>query len=279
VKRKQLSVEYFDHKVAIVTGGASGIGEALAQELAKLGALVTIADLNLEKAETVVAAICAAGGQAWAVGVDVSQAEQVQKLVDEVVARHGHLDFMFNNAGIGVLGEVRDMSLEHWKRIIDTNLWGTIHGTIAAYPVMVKQGYGHIVNTSSGFGLVALPTHVAYGTTKHAIVGLSTGLRQEAAGLGVKVTVACPGIIRTPMSKATTYLKVPNLEAKAPFKMLEADECAQAILLGAEHNKAIITMPFYMTLTWWLYRISPALTTRLGQMMIRDFRKVRDKIE
>ncbi|NWJ97133.1 MAG: SDR family oxidoreductase [Chloroflexi bacterium] len=266
----------FHNKIAIVTGGASGIGKALCEELAKQGAVVIIADLDREKAEQVARAITATQSPAYPVTaryeVDVTQPEQVQRVVDETVAQHGRLDYIFNNAGIGILGEVIDMKLEHWNRIIDVNLRGVIHGISAAYPVMVRQGYGHIVNTSSGFGLVAMPTHVAYGTTKHALVGLSTGLRSEAAGLGVKVTVACPGIIRTPMAESTTFLRG-KIEAKPPFKMMEAADCAKAILEGVAQNKAIITMPSYMTLTWWLHRLSPNLTALASRQMIASFRK------
>jgi short-subunit dehydrogenase len=104
---------------------------------------------------------------------------------------------MLNNAGIALGGEVRDMDLEHWRRILDVNLWGVIHGTTAAYQVMVKQGFGHIVNTASLGGLIPEPMATAYATTKHAVVGLSTSLRAEAAELRVKVSVVCPGFVQT----------------------------------------------------------------------------------
>ena len=274
-------MDCYKNKVAIVTGGASGVGLALCQELALYGATVTVADIQLEKAEQVASAICASGGKAFAAFVDVAQEDQVLKLVETVVLRDGQLDYMFNNAGIGIIGEVRDMTTEQWKKIIDVNLLGVINGISAAYPIMIKQRSGHIVNTSSGFGLFAMPTHVPYATTKHAIVGLSTGLRQEAEGLGVKVTVACLGIIKTPMSEASTYLKVKReeMQAKPPFKLMEPDDCARSILNGVARNKAIFTIPFNMTLLWWLHRISPALTAKGGKMMLQSFRKVRDKYD
>lgn len=115
----------FENKVAIVTGGASGIGRALCEELSQRGAaIVVVADINADGAQQVASSIVAAGGRAGEAHLDVSRADQVQGLVDDTVSEHGRLDYMFNNAGIAMCGEVRDMDLEHWQRIVDINLWG-----------------------------------------------------------------------------------------------------------------------------------------------------------
>ncbi|MCP4591902.1 MAG: SDR family oxidoreductase, partial [bacterium] len=197
----------FQAKIAIVTGGASGIGQALCKELARRGAAsVVVADVNAEVAREVAEAITTAGGRARAAELDVTQAEAVQALVEQTVSEHGRLDYMFNNAGIAIEGEVRDMTLDQWRRIVDVNLWGVIYGTTSAYRVMVGQGFGHIVNTSSGAGLAPVALGTAYSATKHAVVGLSTLLRAEGAGLGVKVSVVCPGAIRTGIVDASVYV-------------------------------------------------------------------------
>jgi NAD(P)-dependent dehydrogenase (short-subunit alcohol dehydrogenase family) len=138
-------MEDFRNKIAIVTGGASGIGQALVEELGKQGAKVIVADIRLETTTR--------DGKVQTVQVDVSRAEQVQSLVDRVVSDYGHLDYIFNNAGISIWGEVRDMTVAHWNQIMDTNFKGAMHGVMAAYPVMLKQGFGHIVNTASLAGL------------------------------------------------------------------------------------------------------------------------------
>jgi NAD(P)-dependent dehydrogenase (short-subunit alcohol dehydrogenase family) len=172
----------FENKIAIVTGGASGIGRALCQELAQRGARVVVADINAPAAHQVASALTGAHQQAVSACVDVSQEQSVQTLVYETVAQYGRLDYMFNNAGIGLVADLRDMTLEHWRRIVDINLWGVIYGTTAAYHIMLQQGAGHIVNTASAAGLfpsAALGT--AYTATKHAVVGLSTAFRPEAA--------------------------------------------------------------------------------------------------
>jgi NAD(P)-dependent dehydrogenase (short-subunit alcohol dehydrogenase family) len=270
----------YKNKVAFVTGGGSGIGRALCEELARRGASVVVADLNEARATEVVAAIGKNAGQAQVSVLDVSKAEQVQRAVDECVARFGRLDLMFNNVGVGVFGEVRDMTLDLWDRIIDINLKGVVNGVMAAYPQMIRQGSGHIINMSSGFGLVSMPTHVPYSTTKFGIVGLSTGLRLEAASLGVKVSVVCPGLIQTSSFKDTIYLNVDPEEMrskKLPFKMMSSEECSQVILRGVERNQAVITTTFFVQAMWWLYRLSPSLATRGGKYMLEDYRKSRDK--
>src|SRR5437870_2348952 len=177
----------FKDKIAIVTGGASGIGRCLSSDLARRGAVVVIADINFEAAEEAVDAILTEGGIAFAARLDVTCADDVQSLVDETIAHHGRLDYMFNNAGTTVIGEVRDLGLDECRRVMDVNFWGVLHGTYAAYQAMVRQGFGHIVNVASGYGLTPGPTLVPYSASKHAVVGLSQSLRAEAADLGVKV--------------------------------------------------------------------------------------------
>jgi NAD(P)-dependent dehydrogenase (short-subunit alcohol dehydrogenase family) len=204
------SVEPFQDKIAIVTGGASGIGRELCQQLHERGAAAVVAaDLNLDGAQQTADRIVAAGGQARAVHVDVTQAEAIQQLVADTVAEFGRLDYMFNNAGIALIGDMRDTTLAYWQQLIDVNLWGIVHGSMSAYQVMARQGFGHIVNTSSMTGLAPAAVSTAYAASKHAVVGLSTSLRAEAANLGVKVSVACPAIVRTPILDTTIHRRRP----------------------------------------------------------------------
>lgn len=196
----------FADKVAIVTGGASGIGRALGQELAQRGARVVLADINGQSAQATADAMTSAGGRARAAAVDVRDADAVQRLVTETAATYGRLDYMFNNAGVALAGKTRDMTLADWNRLIDVNLRGVVHGVVAAYPVMIAQGFGHIVNTASAAGITPTPGLTGYATTKHAVVGLSTSLRGEAARHGVRVSVVCPGLIDTPIKDNMTLL-------------------------------------------------------------------------
>src|SRR5947209_15532058 len=187
-------------RVVIVTGGGSGIGEALCRAFAARGDSVVVADIDGASAERVAGDI---GAQANAAKVDVRDAAAVQALVDDTVAQHGRLDVMVNNAGIAVGGETLELTLAHWDRIIDINLRGVVHGVQAAYPVMAKQRSGHIVNTASMAGLTT-PAYLApYVAVKHAVAGLSLSLREEAKAHGVNVTVVCPFWIDTPILDST----------------------------------------------------------------------------
>lgn len=270
-------MDHFQDRTAIVTGGASGIGQMLCEELAARGAIVIVADLNLDGAQRVASKIGENGGRARAASLDVSNADSVRELVDRIAGERGRLDFMFNNAGIGVGGEVRDLTPDHWRRIVEINLFGVISGTSAAYSVMVRQGFGHIVNTASVAGLISTPTMTPYATTKYAVVGLSTSLRSEAERLGVRVSVVCPGFIQTGIFDAGTYVKSTKAAflSQIPFKLMDARAAAAKILRGVERNRAIIVFPFYARFLWWLARINPNLLSPLSRKTVKDFRRTR----
>lgn len=269
----------FDDKVAVVTGGASGIGRALCQELARKNATVVVSDIDDEGAERVSSTIIAAGGRADALCLDVSQSEAVENLVEYAVTTYGRLDYMFNNAGIGIVGDVRDMELEDWQNIVGVNLWGVIHGTMSAYRVMARQGFGHIVNTASGGGLIPLPFAAAYATTKYGVVGLSTALRAEAAGLGVRVSVVCPGGVRTNIIETVKLLRIDRekmLSRIPKMLLMDAHKCARIVLRGVARNKGIITVTPFERLGWWLYRFQPALFDLLVRTVAQGIRGLRE---
>lgn len=262
-------------KTAIVTGGASGIGRSICEELVAAGATVVVADINGEVAADVATRLIEAGGQASSATVDVTDATAVEDLVLETIRNHGQLDFMFNNAGVGIIGEVRDMSLDQWQRIVDVNLRGVLHGINAAYPRMVEQGHGHIVNMASVAGLVPMTSGAAYSMTKHAVVGLSTSLRSEAIDLGVKVSVVCPGFIDTPLKNVSLYLGInrDQLLANMPFKFYDPQYCARSLIRGVRRNKAIIVVTPFAKFAWLLFRFSPSLFIWSGRWVVRQIRK------
>ena len=270
-------MDVFRDKTAIVTGGASGIGKGLCEELGKYGAHVVVADVNEEEARNVAASLKASGGRAEAVKLDVTNEEDVRGLIDETAAKSGRLDYIFNNAGIGIGGEVKDMDLDHWKRIVDVNQWGVVYGTLAAYKVMVRQGSGHIVNTASAAGLVPSPLLTAYSMTKHAVVGLSTGLRAEGAELGVKVSVVCPGFIDTPIFDSTEYVntskEISMSVVPSGLKTMSAVDCARAALRGVARNRGIIPVQAPAYILWWLNRLSPRLLDAQSRKAIEKYRK------
>jgi NAD(P)-dependent dehydrogenase (short-subunit alcohol dehydrogenase family) len=238
-----------------------------------------VADIN-DGAREVAGSIVAGGGKAHAVRLDVTQQGDVHDLVHQTAREHGRLDLIFNNAGIGILGDERDKTSDHWRKIIDVNLMGVLYGTNAAYPLMVEQGFGQIVNMASMAGYTPSPIDAAYGTTKHAIVGLSLSLRDEGHDLGVKVSAVCPGFIKTPIIYNTPILNVDysreELEEKLPhFLYMDVNKAGKAILKGIARNRAMIVFPFHARLAWWLMRLCPALFDQIGRLQIRSFRKLR----
>jgi len=268
--------DFYAEKVALITGGASGIGKALGAELCRRGARAILADINIELAECCADEICKAGGGAEAMDLDVTNPERVQKAVEEIVARHGRIDYLFNNAGIAVVGDARDVNLEQWKQVIDVDLWGVIYGINAAYPVMRKQGFGHIVNTASMAGLLPIPAILSYTASKHAVVGISLALRVEAKDLGVKVSVVCPGFVRTEIfeNAESTNLDRDELEKNIPFTA-DVNATARRILKGVKRNRAVITPTLDGWPTWWLYRVAPWLFGPILRNMVREMREIR----
>lgn len=261
-------------KVAIITGGAGGIGRALAEEMGERGCYLVLADINSELLEKTAAELRASGAQLDAKTVDVRDAAQVQALVDAAHQELGRIDYMFNNAGVNVCAEIRDTTLEDWNRLIDVNLRGVIHGVHAAYPVMCQQGFGHIINTASAAGLIPAAAEGAYAATKHAVVGLSSTLRIEAASFGVKVSVVCPGLVDTPILDSTSYVKLDPgaLRKISPGKPIPPRKAAKQILRGVERNRFYIVLTATVHALWRLHRFAPGTSLRLGQIAVGLFR-------
>ena len=267
-------------KVAIVTGGASGIGAGLATKLAEGGAEVWIADRQLEAARELAQRL---GAKAHAIELDVRDYASFEQAVVQAAQQSGRIDYLFNNAGIGVGGEVDSYTLEDWNDVFDVNLRGVAHGIQAVYPIMIRQHSGHIVNTASMAGLVAGPLQVSYTASKHAVVALSKGLRTEAEHHGVKVSVLCPGAIRTPILTGGKYgrMKSVGLSEEELLKMWEPsrpmapEKFAERVLRAVLRNDAIIVVPAWWKALWYLDRLSPGLSMRAGRISLRRIRKMR----
>ncbi len=266
-------------RIALVTGAASGIGLALSRALASRGDTVVLADLDETGARNAATSINSLGqGLAIPRRLDVRDADQCAAVVSDVHLTHGRVDLMVNNAGVGIGGPAEELSLEHWDHVIDINLRGVINGVRAAYPLMIQQGHGHILNTASLAGLVPAPHLTPYATTKHAVVGLSLSLRAEAASHGVNVSVLCPGVIDTPILDSRNPSHLPPtpdrgtsraLLVKSAGKPYNPDLLALDVLHGLEENRAIIVAPRNARFVWRLFRLSPALVMRRSGDIIR----------
>lgn len=193
----------FEGKRALVTGGGSGIGTAIARELSERGARVLVADLDMEAAETVVDGLRAAGGEAEAVRVDVADAASVEAMVARAVEAFGGLDMAVNNAGIGGPSELLgDYPLDGWRKVIDVNLNGVFYGCRYEIAAMLDSGGGAIVNMASILGSVGFSTASAYVTAKHALLGLTRTAAMEYAQKGIRVNAVGPAFIDTPLLSA-----------------------------------------------------------------------------
>jgi NAD(P)-dependent dehydrogenase (short-subunit alcohol dehydrogenase family) len=275
-------MEQFENAVAIVTGGAMGLGEALCEELGRHGATVVVADIDGDAAVQLAERLQERGAQAVASRVDVADEPEVAKLIERTVAEYGRVDYMINNAGIAIGGDSRDLSMQQWRRVIDVDLLGVLYGTVHAYQVMARQGHGHIVNISSLSGLIPQPGNVPYCTSKHGIVGLSLSLRAEGAGLGVKVSAACPGDMKTKIYDNMVVVNMPRervttLSRRTHYLMpqMSAQAAARAILRGVDRNRPLIVFPFAVQAIWHLYRRFPGLLYRINIHRMRLFRGLR----
>jgi NAD(P)-dependent dehydrogenase (short-subunit alcohol dehydrogenase family) len=274
-----MTTSAFEGKVALITGGASGIGAALAKALGARGADVVIADRQVRLGEDVAARIRDTGGRATARELDVRDVAAYRALVEETVARAGRIDLFFNNAGIGVAGEMDTYAARDWDDVFDVNLRGVAYGIHCVYPVMIRQRAGHIVNTASMAGLVPAPGAGSYVGAKHAVVGISRALRVEARRHGVRVSALCPGAIATPILTGGKYgrsdLGLSHDEMLAMWaraRPMDPDVFAKKVLREVERNTEIIIVPSWWKAFWYLERLAPSVSTVLWEQVLRDMR-------
>ncbi|OPY37767.1 MAG: short chain dehydrogenase [Methanoregula sp. PtaU1.Bin051] len=241
----------FTDKIAIVTGGTSGIGYAVAEELLKRGATVWVIGSRKESVEKAKAAFAAYRNARFA-AVDVTVADEVKGMIDACVKKDGRLDYLFNNAGIGMTYPTRHLTLDMWKKAIDLNLWGVVYGVHFALPVMLAQKSGHIVNTSSIAGIIAPPSQAVYCATKYAVTGMTEALRYEFFDEGIRFSTVCPANVATAIFTGT----------EIPKDAIPASEAAQIILSGVEKKESLIIFPEFVKKTYERFLADPALKER-----------------
>ena len=186
-------MENFDNKVAVITGGASGIGLAVADALAAEGARLVLADIETSALESAVSALEAKGVTVLGVPTDVSSRDSVSKLADAAFSHFGGVDILFNNAGVAVFGAIQDMTADDWRWTMDVNVFGPIHGIEIFVPRMIEQGRGgHVLFTASFAGLVANRDLGPYNVSKAAVVAMAESLRKDVREHNIGVSVLCP---------------------------------------------------------------------------------------
>ncbi len=195
-------------KVIVITGASSGMGEATARDLAKMGARVVLGARRKERLEALVKEIKEAGGQAESVVTDVVKRDDVKNLVDTAVKAFGRIDVLFNNAGLMPLSPLESLKIDEWDQMIDVNLKGTLYGIAAALPYMKEQKSGQIINVSSVYGHIVVASGAVYCATKHGVRAISEGLRQEVKDYNIRVTTISPGAVDTEL---TQHISEPGL--------------------------------------------------------------------
>jgi NAD(P)-dependent dehydrogenase (short-subunit alcohol dehydrogenase family) len=206
-----------------------------------------------------------------------------ESAVAEAVQQSGRIDYLFNNAGIGVYGEVDSYTLDDWNDVFDVNLRGVAYGIQAVYPIMIRQHSGHIVNTASMAGLVATPGMGSYTATKYAVVGISKALRVEAERHGVQVSAFCPGVIRTPIMTGGQYGRI-NIAGVSDeefrkfgerLRPMTPERFAERALRAVLRGDAIIVVPGRWKALWYLERLSPALSMRAARLQLKRIREAK----
>lgn len=267
----------FDSSICVVTGGGSGIGKAICKQLVAQGAMVVNMDVKHGNMSPVMDDQISS---MELVTLDVRDANAVNERFEEVLKKYKHVDYLFNCAGINILGEFTDLSLEDWQQIFQVNVWGVLHTCQTLYPLMVHRGKGHIVNVASGLGLTPAPRNSAYAASKFAVVGLSESLRIEGADLHVKVSTVCPGWIKTPMlehgrvaGRGKDHIRIGDVAGHMPFGFADVDRTAEQILKGVRRGQVFIFYPWYVRAFVWVYRLVRPLSDWWNREEIRGFRR------
>jgi NAD(P)-dependent dehydrogenase (short-subunit alcohol dehydrogenase family) len=235
----------FKEQGVLITGAASGIGENVARDMAREGAVVAVADRDAKGAERVADALRKGGGRAHAFELDVTDAKDVTAFVEAAAKRLGRLDVLVNSAGVREISSVLDLSLEEWNRVMGVNVTGTFLCSQAfARAIVAKGGKGAIVNLASTLGVVAASNRPAYTASKHAVVGLTKEMAMELGTKGIRVNAVGPGVIRTPLTEryfqdAEQAQRIKDLHAMARWG--EPEEIARAILFLASDEASFCT--------------------------------------
>ncbi|EFL16349.1 SDR family oxidoreductase [Streptomyces sp. C] len=267
----------FGGQLVLVTGAASGIGRATAFAFAEAGARVVAVDRDAEgAARTAEMARLVGAPEAWGECVDVSDEQAMEKLAAKVAAEYGIVDVLVNNAGIGLSGAFLETASEDWKKVLDVNLWGVVHGCRIFGRQMAERGQGgHIVNTASAAAYLPSRTLPAYSTSKAAVLMLSECLRAELASKSIGVSAICPGIVNTNITATSRFAGVDAAEEKRRqerssrlygLRNFPPEKVADAILLAVVKNRAVVPVTPESKAALWMSRFAPNTLRRIARL-------------
>jgi NAD(P)-dependent dehydrogenase (short-subunit alcohol dehydrogenase family) len=269
-----LVVKSFENKVAAITGAGSGIGRALAVELGRHKCDVALSDVNEQGLLDTVEQVRGLGVHVTSQRVDVADREAVHAWADQVVDEHGKANLIFNNAGVALASTVEGMSYGDFEWLMDVNFWGVVHGTKAFLPHLKASGDGHIINISSVFGLVGIPSQSAYNSAKFAVRGFTESLRQELdmMSYGVSASSVHPGGIKTGIARSSRIdrsvrdLGISDTDSRERFEksfITGADKAARVILDGVRRNQRRILVGPDARVFDWVVRLLPSTYQRI----------------
>ncbi|WP_133719084.1 SDR family NAD(P)-dependent oxidoreductase [Methylocaldum gracile] len=263
----------FKDKVVVITGAGSGIGQALAFNLAKEGSCLAVADINKQALAKTVEALSTCNCKVTAHVVDVARRDQVSRFAAEVIEQHGKVDIVVNNAGVALMESIDDVKYDDLEWIVNINFWGVVYGTKAFLPYLKERPEAYIVNMSSIAGLAGLPVQAAYSATKFAIRGFTEAIRLELANTPIRVFCVHPGGVKTDIVRNARYYKNPDKLDELPnqmagaerfdthFAITTADEAAKKIIkcMRTKTNKSRILIGWDARFVDWVSRFFPNL--------------------
>lgn len=258
-------------KVAVITGAGSGIGRALAEHLAKEGCALALADINAESLQRLSAELKGSSVRVTTHVLDVANRAAVYSFADEVQAQHGSAQLIINNAGVSVSQTVVDLTYDDFEWLMGINFWGVVYGTKAFLPHLLKNNDGHIVNVSSVFGFIGVPTQSAYNASKFAVRGFTEALGQELAQTGVRVSCVHPGGIKTSIARSARFYRDHKGNQDASRSAANFDkiarttpaEAARVIIDGVKRDQPRILIGADAHLIDSVQRLLPVSYTRI----------------
>jgi NADP-dependent 3-hydroxy acid dehydrogenase YdfG len=264
----------FEGKTVVLTGAASGIGRALANLLCRSGATVHAIDLDALGLESLAGELATDGSIITHV-TDVSDLDAYSAAVGEIFRKSPDIDYLFNNAGVTLLGEAHKLPFHRWKSLLDINLMGVIHGTQLIYPSMVARRSGCIVNTASIAGSTGYATAAAYTSSKAAILELSRSLRSEAEAYGIRVSVVCPGYVKSNIFSQDRVIGADRDEMirDLPVRMMTPEAAGWNYLNGVAKRRDTIIFPFSAKFLWFLSCWFPSCLSPFHKRFLRVFQR------
>lgn len=250
------SCSFFKDKVAIITGASTGIGLGLTRGLLERGAEVYMCSRTAKNVAAAAESLRKHGGRVHAQVLDVRDEDAVNTYIEYVGSR-GPIDYIFCNAGVGFGQAFTVTKREDWNTVFDVNLFGVVNCVHAVVPCMIKQGYGHIVNTASVCGIVPLPYQTVYAASKYAVVGFGEDLRYEMSFHNIKVTTVCPGAVDTMIFYRSLDYKL-HMDLPKPPEAIGIDQAADEILEGVEAGRNIIPVENFARRMYHAMRTNPS---------------------